>query len=151
MQEVFRYFKFELPSTGIESFEVQRETVLNPQEALKNLLKENSHLRRNILRNDLEAFAKRFSGETGLSLTFTEEASDVLVDKAVDKDKTIRALCEEHFKDLEYGLKIVARNTGRESFDIDKAMAENPDAELSRRVVESFSQRKLEEEAGEEQ
>ena len=150
-EEVFRYFKFELPSTGIESFEVQRETVLNPQEALKNLLKENSHLRRNILRNDLEAFAKRFSGETGLSLTFTEEASDILIDKAVDRDKTIRALCEEHFKDLEYGLKIVARNTGRESFDIDKAMAENPDAELSRRVVESFSQRKLEEEAGEEQ
>jgi ATP-dependent Clp protease ATP-binding subunit ClpX len=139
-ERVFRYFKFELPSTGIEAFEVTRETIRDPQEALKSLLKENSHLRRSVLRDELSSFAERFEGETGFKLTFNDAACDILIDVAVDRDKTIRAVCEERFKDLEYGLKIVARNTGSEAFEIDEALAKDPDAELSRRVVQSFQE-----------
>lgn len=137
-EHVFRYFKFELPSAGVPSFEVTRETVDNPQESLKSLLKEHSHMQRNVLHKELDAFRERFTNETGLEISFTEEACDVLIDVAVDKDKTIRAVCEDRFKDLEHGLKIVSRNIGTKSFEISKKMAENPDKELSQMVVESF-------------
>jgi endopeptidase Clp ATP-binding regulatory subunit ClpX len=143
-ERVFRYFKFELPSAGATSFEVTNETVSNPHEALKTLLKEHSHMRRNVLKQEIEAFAERFSLDTGLAITFTEEASDRLIDIAVDRDKTIRAVCEERFKDLEHGLKIVSRNLGESAFSITLAMAENPDNELSKMVVESFKNRKEE-------
>ena len=139
-ERVFRYFKFELPSAGAPSFEVTRETVANPQEALKSLLKEHSHMRRNVLGQELETFAKRFGEETGIAIRFSPEACDLLIDAAVDRDKTIRAVCEDRFKDLQHGLQIVARNTGTQSFEISRAMAENPDAELSRMVVASFRQ-----------
>jgi ATP-dependent Clp protease ATP-binding subunit ClpX len=137
-EHVFRYFKFELPSAGVPSFEVTRETVDNPQESLKSLLKEHSHMQRSVLHKELDAFRERFTNETGLEISFTEEACDVLIDVAVDKDKTIRAVCEDRFKDLEHGLKIVSRNIGTKSFEISKKMAENPDKELSQMVVESF-------------
>ncbi|HSH09425.1 MAG TPA: AAA family ATPase [Oceanipulchritudo sp.] len=137
-ERVFRYFKFELPSAGAPSFEVTRETVADPHEALKSVLKEHSHMKRNVMRQEIDAFTQRFSQETGFSIQFTDEASDFLIGIAVDLDKTIRAVCEERFKDLEYGLKIVARNTGTQSFEIDRKMAENPDGELSKMVVESF-------------
>jgi hypothetical protein len=101
-------------------------------------------MRRNVLKQEIEAFAERFSIDTGLAITFTEEASDRLIDIAVDRDKTIRAVCEERFKDLEHGLKIVSRNLGDSSFSITLAMAENPDGELSKMVVESFKNRKVE-------
>lgn len=140
-ERVFRYFKFELPSAGARSFEVTRETVADPHEALKALLREHSHMRRNVLREEIEAFSKRFSELSGLAIHFSDGASDHLIDVAVDRDKTIRAVCEERFKDLEYGLKIVSRNTGQDDFTIERAMAENPDAELSKLVVESFKQR----------
>ncbi|MGC9450267.1 MAG: AAA family ATPase [Oceanipulchritudo sp.] len=143
-ERVFRYFKFELPSAGASSFEVTRETVAEPHEALKVVLKEHSHMKRNVLREEIEAFAQRFSKETGLAIAFSDEASDLLIDIAVDRDKTIRAVCEDRFKDLEYGLKIVSRNTGRQSFEIGKAMAENPDSQLSKMVVESFQNRESE-------
>lgn len=143
-ERVFRYFKFELPSAGASSFEVTNETVSNPHEALKALLREHSHLRRNVLKQEIETFAERFTEETGLDITFTEEASDHLIDVAVDRDKTIRAVCEERFKDLEHGLKIVSRNLGETTFSINLAMAENPDGELSKLVVESFKNRKPE-------
>lgn len=141
-EQVFRYFKFELPSTGATSFEVTRETVADPHSSLKALLKEHSHLRRNVLTEELLAFSKRFAAQTGLKLSFTGEASDLLVDMAVDRDKTIRAVCEERFKDLEYGLKIIGRNLDVNSFEITRPMVENPDQELSKMVVESFQKRR---------
>ncbi|KAF0096385.1 MAG: ATPase AAA-2 domain-containing protein [Puniceicoccaceae bacterium 5H] len=140
-EKIFREFKFELPSTGIQSFEVTRETVENPHEALKALLRENAHLQRSVLRKELETFAARFEEDHGLKLRFTDEACDVLVDAAVDQDKTIRAICEDRFKDFVHGLKIVARNTQTDQFEISAAMARNPDKELSRLVVESFQNR----------
>jgi len=140
-ERVFRYFKFELPSTGIQSFEVTRETIVSPQDSLKAFLKENSHLQRSVLREEIDTFCERFDNLHGISLNFSDEACDVLIDLAVEKDKTIRSVCEEHFKDFEHGLKIVARNTGNDAFTINEAMARNPDAELSKWVVESFQQR----------
>ncbi len=140
-EHVFRYFKFELPSAGVPSFEVTRETVANPQESLKTLLKEHSHMKRNVLHKEIDAFAERFATETGLTIEFSKEACDLLIDIAVDKDKTIRAVCEDRFKDLEHGLKIVSRNTGKAGFEINLAMAENPDKELSKLVVESFKEK----------
>lgn len=95
-------------------------------------------MKRNVLHKEIEAFTNRFVQETGLGISFTPEACDLLIDIAVDLDKTIRAVCEDRFKDLEHGLKIVSRNSGITNFEINKAMAENPDKELSKLVVESF-------------
>ena len=39
MEQLFRNFKFELPSTSIKTFKVTGKTVENPEEALKKLLK----------------------------------------------------------------------------------------------------------------
>lgn len=143
-ERVFRYFKFELPSAGTKSFEVTQETVANPHESLKDLLKANSHMKRNVLAEEIDTFSERFQKESGLGITFTEEARDHLIDIAVDRDKTIRAVCEERFKDLEYGLKIISRNLDETQFEITGAMVEDPDGELSKMVVESFQNRKPE-------
>jgi len=140
-ERVFRHFKFELPSAGIKSFEVTRETVKEPETALKQLIKDNTHLQRGVLGKELKEFGDRFAENHGLQLDFTDEAADILIDQAIDEDKTIRAVCEERFKDFEHGLMIVSRNTGEHIFEVNQAMAENPDRELSHLVVESFKKR----------
>lgn len=144
-ERVFRYFKFELPSTGIETFEVDKETISDPLKALKDLVKKNTHLQRNVLRQDIEDFSERFLLRHELKLSFTEAACEVLIDLALDEDKTIRSVCEERFKDFQHGLKIVSRNSGSEAFTINADMAKNPDGELSKWVVESFKLRKSDE------
>jgi len=140
-ERVFRYFKFELPSTGVKFFEVTRETIADPHEALKQILKENAHMLRSVMRNEVDEFAQRFRNEHGIELEFTEDAREALIDFSVDADKTIRAICEERFKDLEYGIKIVARNTGAQRFVIDTDMVKDPDGTLSKMVVASFRER----------
>jgi endopeptidase Clp ATP-binding regulatory subunit ClpX len=138
LERIFRDFKFELPSTGIREFEITTDTVSKPNETLLKLLKENQHLQQAVLMNEIEAFAERFKEKHELILDFDESACNQLIDEAVEKDMSIRSLCENKFKDFEHGLKIVSRNLETSRFKVDAAMVIDPDKKLSEMVVESF-------------
>lgn len=142
LERVFRDFKFDLPSSAIKSFEVTTHTIANPKDSLKALLFENQHLREGALREDLERFAEDFERKCELRIEFNKGAQDILMKASLDEDKTIRAICDERFKDYEHGLQIIARNTGKKTFKISKAAALNPDKELSDWVVKSFKDKK---------
>lgn len=138
MERVFRDFKFELPSIGINSFEVSAKLVENPVAAFTELAGKYVHLHQDQLRSDIEAFAARFQSEHGILLEFDDEAIETLMQLSMTKNKTIRAICEEKFKDFQYGLKLIAAKTGRSSFKITRATVDAPDRELSRWVMENF-------------
>ncbi len=139
-ERVFRNYKFELPSTAVERFEVTTETITDPIGNLKQLLKEHQHAQRGVMGKDIEAFSTRFSRKHNLKLEFEDEAINALIDAAIESDKAIRTVCEEKFRDFQHGLKIVSRNTGKTSFLVNAAIVENPDKELSNWVVESFKE-----------
>jgi endopeptidase Clp ATP-binding regulatory subunit ClpX len=138
LERLFRPFKFELPSTAIKSFEVTTDTVEEPTGTLKELMVENQHLQRGVYSEDLDRFAKDFERRHELQLAFTDEAIEKLTQEAIEKDKMIRTICEEKFKDFQHGLLIIRRNVGQSRFTIDADAAENPDRELSKWVVNSF-------------
>jgi len=140
LERVFRGFKFELPSTAIERFEVTTETIAEPKGALQKLLVENSHLQKAVVSRDIEAFVEAFEREHGLGLDFDEQAKEVLAEAAAQSGKTLRTVCHERFKDFQHGLQIIHRNTGHRRFAIDARAARDPDKELSRWVVEAFRQ-----------
>jgi ATP-dependent Clp protease ATP-binding subunit ClpX len=139
-ERVFRDFKFELPSTAIHSFEVTTEAVADPHATLVNMLRENQHLQRGVLRADIVAFQSRFRTATGLEIEFDEEACDALIDLSADKDLSIRALCEMLFRDLEHALNIVSRNTSQVKFVLGKPFVTDTDKALSRMITDSFAQ-----------
>ena len=142
LERAFRNFKFELPSTAVKSFSVTVDTIKDPEQALGELIKENEHAQRAVMKDDIEAFAKRFQVEHHLALKFEEEACRALIKQSLQSKKTIRAICEEKFCDFEHGLKIIYRNSREDSFTISKAIVDDPDKELSRMVVASFDERK---------
>ncbi len=138
LERVFRPFKFELPSTAIQSFEITTEAVRDPLAQLKQLLVENQHLQRGVYLNDLKRFADEFKRRHELQLDFSEEAAEVLIADAIERDKMIRTICEEKFKDFQHGLHIIHRNTGQTRFEINADAARAPDKALSQWVVTSF-------------
>lgn len=138
LERVFRNHKFELPSTAIKSFEMNEQMIDGPEKSLSELLKNKESVRRDVLREEVDNFAEQFQKKHGLKLVFAGGAVDVIVKTCIEKDKTVRDLCVERFHDLEYGLKLIARNTGRTSFSITKKFVENPGQELSRRIAKSF-------------
>lgn len=142
LERIFRNFKFDLPSTAIKHFEVSTDTIAHPETTLKKMLLENKHLQKDVLRNDLMRFIEQFKKEHGLVLEFNEEAINFLIEISIEEDKTIRAICEDRFKDFQHGLQIIARNSGKTNFTIDKETVQNPDARLSEWVVSSFKDKK---------
>ena len=142
LESVFRDFKFELPSTPIKSFEVTTDTIATPSSTLKKLLIDNQHLQKGVLEDDLRRFAVNFENEHGLRLNFDKGSTEVLIEESIDQDRTIRAICEQKFKDFQHGLQIVSKNTNTHEFTINKEVAVDPDKVLSDWVVESFKKKK---------
>ena len=140
LERIFRDFKFELPSTSIRRFSVDANTVSRPQDALKELIADNLDLLDENLLVDVDRFVDSFKREHGLELRFRKAAKVAVVKEASEQNRSVLALCEKKFKDFEHGLKIISQRTGKNSFNIDKKVIDDPDKELSRWVVESFSQ-----------
>jgi len=138
LEKLFRDFKFELPSTSVRSFEVRKETVENPQATLKELIMSHSDSQRDVLRREIREFLERFNRTHGLELVFDESAVEALVEESLKTGRTIRGLCEEKFRDYQYGMKLVAVKTGNRRFVATREAVENPEKALSRWVMENY-------------
>jgi len=137
-ERIFRDFKFELPGSGVRSFSVTSQLVASPQEVLKELL-EVGHAERERTRREIVAeFAERFSSEHGVAITFEAEAANRILEKADATGTGVREFCERAFRDYQFGLALIHRNSGRRSFSIPREAVEDPDGTLSRWVVESY-------------
>ena len=140
MERVLRNYKFELPSTPIKAFEISESIVEDPDAELGALLKNGEASRREALRDEVKAFADRFQSEQGIKIAFTKEAVEAVVAGAVAANQSAKDFCAERFRDLEYGLKLISRNTGKTAFSITEKFVESPGEELSRRIARSFKQ-----------
>jgi endopeptidase Clp ATP-binding regulatory subunit ClpX len=138
LERVFRGFKFEMPSTPLREFEVSERVVEDPAAALESLLQSGSSLLRGGFREGVKRFAERFQNEQSLRLQFREDAVDAIVDLCLAQHRTAEEICAERFRDFEYGLKLIARNTGNTVFQITRKLVESPGEELSRRIARSF-------------
>jgi endopeptidase Clp ATP-binding regulatory subunit ClpX len=138
LERVLRDFKFELPSTAVKTFKIDRATVAAPSGTLQLLLKENAAQQRDVLKADVAAFAARFQKDHGFELVFDEPAIERLIELSLAADKTIRALCEDKFRDFHHGLKLIARDGEPGRFLISREVVDAPDQVLSRWVVDRF-------------
>lgn len=140
LESLFRNYKFELPSTGIKSFEVTTDTIADPEKHLNELIVANKHLLDNVWKADLARYSQSFKKTYDIDLEFNDQAAEVIIQEALEQDKTIRTICQDKFKDFQHGLGIIHRNTHKTKFMIDGKAARDPDKELSKWVVESFQE-----------
>jgi hypothetical protein len=83
-------------------------------------------------------FARRFQENHGMKIAFTDSASELLVNEAVEKNQSVRDLCAKRFKDFQFGLKLIAQNSGQKEFVLDADAVREPDKVLSDWVVASY-------------
>ncbi len=137
-ERIFRDFKFELPSTLVRRFVVTRELVDAPGAELAKLLAEHEKEERGVARQLVQDFARRFQDNYKLNVRFTAPAADRLVALALEQSIPVRELCAARFKDFQFGLKLIAQNTGQQEFIIDTDAVEAPEKTLSEWVVKSY-------------
>jgi ATP-dependent Clp protease ATP-binding subunit ClpX len=137
-ERVFRNYKFELPSSSVKQFEVTRQMIDDPETELVALLKRQETPETKIAKGLVEEFATRFQDTHELELRFTSNAIERLVGLAQTEGQSVREICQERFKDFQFGLKLIAQNTGQEVFELDQDVISDPEKALSEWVVASY-------------
>src|ERR1035437_1338005 len=137
-ERVFRDIKFEMPSTKVRRFVVTRELVDDPAAELRKILADPEREERIVTLQLVDEYARRFQEAHGMRIRFTEAAAEMLVKEALEKGQPVRDLCANHFKDFQFGLKLIAQNSGQQEFVIDADAVQAPDKVLSDWVVASY-------------
>ncbi len=135
---VFRDYKFELPSSFIKRFEVTQSVIDDPQTQLEQILSRQDNPEVRVAKGLIDEFTQRFEESHGLALRFTESGVQKLLAIAAEGKDSLREICQTRFKDFQFGLKLIAQNTGQSQFDLDAAAVDNPEKVLSDWVVASY-------------
>jgi len=138
-ERVMRDFKYELPSTDIKSFIVTKELVDNPAEELKKLLSDPNTSRRLIDRELLKQYEQTFMDRHNIKITFTEDAINLISDRAIAEKTNVISICDRILGDYEYGLNLIKRSTSKSEFEITKDVVEDPSGTLDRWVKKYYT------------
>jgi ATP-dependent Clp protease ATP-binding subunit ClpX len=137
-ERILRDFKYELPSTGVRRFSVDRRLVRNPRSTLKKILKDPGSAEDTALRESVTRFEKEFLERHELKITFTPEAVSALSKQAAAARITVEKFSRLLFKDYPYGLRLVRENTGEQEFAITPEAVEKPGETLNAWVKKAY-------------
>ncbi len=137
-ERLLRDFKYELPESGVTSFTVDEALVGTPALALEKLLESGHAEKERSMAAIVGQFAERFRTQHGIAIAFEAGTAAGLVERAIRDGLGVRELCESLFKDYQFGLQLIRKNSGRREFTIPPRAIDDPDAVLSEWVVESY-------------
>ncbi len=144
-ERLLRDFKYELPDSGVTSFAVTGDLFADPAGTLRALLESGHAEKGKALIAIVEQFAERFRDQHGLDIRFEEGAAAAIVARALAEGAGVRERCEAMFKDYQFGLQLIRKNSGRREFEIPRRAVDDPDGVLSEWVVESYRQNRADE------
>jgi len=138
-EKLFRDYKYYLAGSGLTQLRVTADLVREPQRVLDRLRVEGHKLEAQMLETGASQFAEKFSNEHGLAIVFDDTAVRRLVERAQTERMTMSDLCSHLFKDYQFGLSLIKKNTGRTKFVLNAEAIDAPDKFLSELVVQSYN------------
>jgi endopeptidase Clp ATP-binding regulatory subunit ClpX len=137
-EKLFRDYKYHLAGSGLSQLRVMVELVREPKRVLDRLMAEGHKIEAQTLEASLRQFAEKFKSEHGLEVVFDETAVRRLVERAQAERMSMSDLCAHLFKDYQFGLNLIKKNTGRKEFVLNAEAVDAPDKFLSNLVVQSY-------------
>jgi len=137
-EKLFRDYKYYLAGSGLSQLRVTAELVREPKRVLDRLMAEGHKIEAQTLEADVRQFTEKFRNEHGLEVIFDETAVRRLVERAQAERMTVTDLCAHLFKDYQFGLNLIKKNTGRKEFVLNAEAIDAPDKFLSDLVVQSY-------------
>src|SRR5213082_1187962 len=137
-EKLFRDYKYYLAGSGLSQLRVTAELVREPKRVLDRLIAEGHKIEAQTLEADVRRFTEKFRNEHGLEVIFDETAVRRLVERAQSERMNMNDLCAHLFKDYQFGLSLVKKNTGRTKFVLGAEAVDAPDRCLSELVVQSY-------------
>jgi len=137
-EKLFRDYKYHLAGSGLSQLRVTAELVREPKRVLDRLMAEGEKHEAKMLEAAARQFAETFGKEHGLEIVFDDSALRRLVERAQSERMNMNDLCAHLFKDYQFGLSLVKKNTDRTKFVLGAEAVDAPDRCLSELVVQSY-------------
>ena len=91
-----------------------------------------------LLYNQIRVFEADFYDHYGFKIHFNEEATNEIIRKAMDEDKSAVIVCQEISRDYDYGFKLIADRSGQIQFILPRRAVSTPDLYLEELIRESY-------------
>jgi hypothetical protein len=88
----------------------------------------------------VEAFIREFKVKHSVVIKLTDEAVAKLVKMAGEQARSVFQVARQHFKDYQFGLKLIQKNMGQAEFVLTETAVNDPDKFLSELVVKSYKE-----------
>jgi len=137
-EKLFRDYKYYLAGSGLGQMRVTVDLVREPKRVLERLMAEGQRQEAITLEGGARQFADKFKAEHGIEIVFDEAAERRLLQRAQRERMKMEELCAHLFKDFQFGLSLIRKNTGQRKFVLDAAAVDTPDKFLSELVVQSY-------------
>ena len=137
-EKLFRDYKYHLAGSGLSQLRVSAELVREPKRVLDRLMAEGHKQEEAALAQAALSFADQFKREHKIGLEFDQSAVGRLVERAHTEHMMMGELCAHLFKDYQFGLSLIAKNSGQKSFVLTRDAVDAPDKFLSELVVRSY-------------
>ena len=136
-EKLFRDYKYHLAGSGLTQLRVSEELVREPKLVLDRLMEEGHKEEEAALERKAHLFAEQFEQEHCLQIKFDDAAIARLTERAQAERMKMSDLCAHLFKDYQFGLNLIRKNTGQKSFILTREAVDTPDKFLSDLVVQS--------------
>jgi ATP-dependent Clp protease ATP-binding subunit ClpX len=137
-EKLFRDYKYHLAGSGLSQLRVTAELVREPRQVLDRLMAESHQQEAETLQSGARQFTDRFKREHNIEITFDEAGLQRLMERAQHEHMTMAEMCGHLFKDYQFGLSLIQKNTGQRQFVLNGSAVDDPDKFLSDLVVQSY-------------
>lgn len=137
-EKILRDFKYELPGTSVNELVVDDELIENRESHLERYRELGQELVVEKARQEVSAFIREFREKHGVVVKLTDDAVARLVTMAGEQARSVFQIARQHFRDYQFGLKLIQKNTGQSEFVLTEAAVDDPDQFLSDLVVKSY-------------
>jgi endopeptidase Clp ATP-binding regulatory subunit ClpX len=137
-ERLLRDFKFELPGTSVSELKISSDLIDRREEILEQYRELGKRVDVEKAARELKLFCRDFLETHGVELVLDAEALAKLAEEAANQGRSLLQLCRQRFRDVQFGLKLIQKNTGRTRFELGVEAVEDPDKYMSDLVVRSY-------------
>ena len=138
-ESILRDFKFELPGTAVSELSIDSDLIDKHDEVLAKYRELGLRVDVAKAREEADLFCRSFFEKHAIRLQFTDEAVNSLGEEAAEQARSVLQICQQRFKDYQFGLKLIQKNIGKGKFELGKEAVEDADKFLSECVVQSYT------------
>ncbi|MDB4541670.1 ATP-dependent protease, partial [Akkermansiaceae bacterium] len=139
-EKILRDFKYELPGTSVNELKIDAELIDNREDHLSKYRELGQELVVEKARQEVDAFIREFKDKHNVIVTLEDDAVALLVETAGSQARSVLQVARQLFRDYQFGLKLIQKNTGQKEFVLTKSAVVDPDRFLSDMVVKSYKE-----------